>query len=63
MAESQKKTTKKTAAKEQPETPESTGEVRATTATVTRDKDRVAMVSRRAAGTPDQTDGYEVLGE
>lgn len=62
MAENQK-TTKKTAAKPKPETPESTGEVRETTATVTRDKDRVAMVSRRADGTADQSKGYEVLGE
>lgn len=49
--------------KTKPETPESKSEARSTAATVTRDTDEVAMVSRRADGTPDQTKGYKVIGK
>lgn len=51
------------AEKKSPETPESKGEKRDTAATVTRGTDHVAMVSRRADGTPDQTKDYKVIGE
>lgn len=46
-----------------PETPEAKTEAREVSATVTRpdDIDRVAAVSRRADGSPDQTPDFEVL--
>jgi hypothetical protein len=49
-----------------PETPERRIEAPETAATVTRparDVDRVVMVSRRADGEPDQSEGYQVIGE
>lgn len=48
---------------DQPETPESQGEVREAAASVMREGDRVAAVSYRNDGTPDQSKDYKVIGE
>lgn len=48
---------------QKPETPEGKTETRKTAATVTRGTDHVAMVSRRADGTPDQTKDFKVIGD
>lgn len=50
-----------------PETPEAKATQPETAAVITRaprrEPDRVAMVSRRADGEPDQSEGFEVIGE
>lgn len=60
--ENTSKTAARKAAASAPQTPEAASEKREVAASVTRDRDRVAAVSRRADGTPDQTADFEVLG-
>lgn len=52
-----------TKADDKPETPESKVEAREAAASIMRSGDVVADVSRRADGTPDQSDDYKVIGE